>query len=131
VGSTTKRNKNKQTEFVFNTKSKRDMVLQKSQIEENNTLYSSSTNTEELERKIDSITAGLSRPYFNKILKELVKKNLENATIICDYIIAEQIEIKIQSSTKERYQSSQTRSWSDSRSSSNSSKDSKNIVNSH
>ena len=131
VGSTTKRNKNKQTEFVFNTKSKRDMVLQKSQIEENNTLYSSSTNTEELVRKIDSITTGLSRPYFNKILKELVKKNLENATIICDYIIAEQIEINIQSSTKERYQSSQTRSWSDSRSSSNSSKDSKNIVNSH
>ena len=44
---------------------------------------------------------GLSRPYFNKILKELVKKNLENATIICDYIIAEQIEINIQNSTKE------------------------------
>jgi len=56
---------------------------------------------------------------------ELVKKNLENATIICDYIIAEQIEINIQSSTKERYQSSQTRSWSDGRG-----KDSKNIVNS-
>jgi hypothetical protein len=92
VGSTTKRNKNKQREFVLKTKSKRDMVLQKSQIEENNNnnnnnLYSSSTNTEEeLERKIDSITTGLSRPYFNKILKELVKKNLENATIICDYM---------------------------------------------
>jgi hypothetical protein len=44
------------------------MILQKSQIEENNNLYSSSTNTEEeLERKIDSITTGLSRPYFNKI----------------------------------------------------------------
>ncbi len=36
VGSTTKRNKNKQREFVLKTKSKRDMVLQKSQIEENN-----------------------------------------------------------------------------------------------
>ena len=36
VGSTTKRNKNKQREFVFETKSKRDMVLQKSQIKENN-----------------------------------------------------------------------------------------------
>ena len=68
-------------------------------IEENN-LFSSS-NTEELERKIDSITTGLSRPYFNKILKELVKKNLENTIIICDYIIAEQIEINIQNSTKE------------------------------
>jgi CHAT domain-containing protein len=105
VGSTTKRNKNKQREFVLKTKSNRYMILQKSQIEENNNnnnLFSSSTNTEEeLERKIDSITTGLSRPYFNKILKELVKKNLENATIICDYIIAEQIEINIQNSTKE------------------------------
>ena len=98
MGSTTKRNKNKQTEFVFKTKSKRDMVLQKSQIKEN----LSSTNTEEeLERKIDSITTGLSRPYFNKILKELAKKNLGNAIVICDYIIAEQIEINIQNSTKE------------------------------
>ena len=103
VGSKAKRNKNKQTEFVFNTKSKRDMVLQKSQIEENNNnLFSSSTNTEEeLERKIDSITIGLSTPYFNNILKKLVKNNLENATIICDYIITEQIEINIQNSTKE------------------------------
>jgi hypothetical protein len=84
------RNKNKQREFVSKAKSKRDMVLQQSQIEENNNNLSSN-NTEELERKIDSITMGLSRPYFNKILKELVKKNLENAIIICDYIIAEQI----------------------------------------
>ena len=85
VGSTTKRNKNKQREFVLKTKSNRYMILQKSQIEENNNnnnLYSSSSSNteEELERKIDSITTGLSRPYFNKILKELVKKNLENAT---------------------------------------------------
>ncbi|HEX7141291.1 MAG TPA: hypothetical protein VF222_02315 [Nitrososphaeraceae archaeon] len=35
VGSTTKRNKNKQREFVFETKSNRYMILQKSQIEEN------------------------------------------------------------------------------------------------
>ena len=73
------------------------LALQKSQIQEN--LYS--VNIEELERKIDSITEGLSGPYFNKILKELAKKNLENAIIICDYIIAEQIEINIQNSTKE------------------------------
>ena len=46
------------------------MALQKSQIKNN----LSSSNIEELERKIDSITNGLSRPYFNKILKELVKK---------------------------------------------------------
>ncbi len=73
------------------------LALQKSQIQEN--LFS--VNIEELERKIDSITEGLSGPYFNKILKELAKKNLENAIIICDYIIAEQIEINIQNSTKE------------------------------
>ena len=66
------------------------MALQKSQIQNN---LSSSGNIEELERNIDSITNGLSRPYFNKILKELAKKNLENTIIICDYIIAEQIEI--------------------------------------
>jgi hypothetical protein len=57
VGSTIKsikRNKNKQTEFVFKTKSKRGMVLQQSQIKNNNNLYSSN-NKEELERKIDSI----------------------------------------------------------------------------
>ena len=65
------------------------MILQKSQIKENNnnTNLFSSSNTEELERKINSITMGLSRPYFNKKLKELVKKNLENATIICDYLL--------------------------------------------
>jgi len=77
VGSTTKRNKKKQREFVFKTKSKRGMVLQQSQIKENNNNISSSfSNTEELERKIDSITKGLSRPYFNKILKKLIKTNI-------------------------------------------------------
>jgi hypothetical protein len=74
VGSL-KKNKNKHTEFVFKTKSRMNMALQKSQIKNN----LSSSNIEELERKIDSITNGLSRPYFNKILQELVKKNLENA----------------------------------------------------
>ena len=87
VGSSLKTNKNKQTEFVFKTKSRMNTVLQKSQIKNN---LSSSSNIEELEKKIDSNTNGLSRPYFNKILKELAKKNLENAIIICDYIIAEQ-----------------------------------------
>ena len=87
VGSSTKTNKNKQREFVIETKSKRDMVLQQSQIKENNNNLSSSSNIEELERKIDSITNGLSRPYFNKILKELAKENIENAIIICDYAL--------------------------------------------
>jgi hypothetical protein len=54
VGSTTKRNKNKQREFVLKTKSNRGMVLQQSQIEENNNnnLFSSSSSnsTEEYNR---------------------------------------------------------------------------------
>ena len=49
-----------------------NMALQKSQIKNN----LPSSNIEELERKIDSITNELSRPYFNKILKELAKKIL-------------------------------------------------------
>lgn len=77
---------------------KKEMILQDSQTSK---IVASDNKYVELEIKIDSITNGLSRPYFNKILKELTKKNLENATIICDYIIAEQIEINIQNSTKE------------------------------
>ena len=65
---------------------KKEMALQDSQTSK---IVSSDSKYVELERKVDSITNGLSRPYFNKILKELVKKNLENAIIICDYIIAE------------------------------------------
>jgi len=55
----------------------------------------------ELERKIDAITKFLSRPYFNTILKDLSKKNFENASIICNYIYSEQIELNIKNSTKE------------------------------
>jgi hypothetical protein len=51
VGSTTKRNK--QREFVFKTKSKRGMVLQQSQIKENNNNLSSSfSNTVDSESSI-------------------------------------------------------------------------------
>jgi hypothetical protein len=55
----------------------------------------------ELEGKIDSITKSLSRPYFNKILKNLIKTNPNNTETICDYIIAEQTELNIKDSTKE------------------------------
>ncbi|MDR4489660.1 MAG: hypothetical protein R2685_01995 [Candidatus Nitrosocosmicus sp.] len=47
----------------------------------------------DLERKIDSITKTLSRPYYNKILKDLLKANPINAKTIVDYIIAQQTEI--------------------------------------
>ncbi|MDQ3084614.1 MAG: hypothetical protein M3Q77_07345 [Thermoproteota archaeon] len=46
----------------------------------------------DLERKIDSITKTLSRPYFNKILKDLLKSNPANAKTIVDYILTEQTE---------------------------------------
>src|SRR5687768_929893 len=72
------------------------MTLQNSQIR-----ISSSNDIEQLERKIDSLTKSLSKPYFNKILKGLSKRSLENANIICDYIVAEQTEINIKDSTKE------------------------------
>ena len=62
---------------------------------------SDSTKHVESEKIIDSITKGLSKPYFNKILKELLKRNFDNARIMCDYIIAQQTEINIKDSTKE------------------------------
>ncbi len=43
----------------------------------------------DFEKKIDSITKSLSRPYFNTILKKLLKDNSNNAITIYDYIIAE------------------------------------------
>ena len=54
-----------------------------------------------LGKTIDKITKSLSRPYFNKILKQLANTNLENAMIICNYILTEQTEINIKNSTKE------------------------------
>ncbi|HEX5186311.1 MAG TPA: tyrosine-type recombinase/integrase, partial [Nitrososphaeraceae archaeon] len=52
-----------------------------------------------IEEKIDSVTKQC-RPYINKLLKDLSIKNFENANIICDYIIAEQIEFNIKPTTK-------------------------------
>ena len=56
---------------------------------------------EELVRKIESITKSLRKPYFKNSLLQLLKRNIENARIICNYIIVEQIEINIKDSTKE------------------------------
>jgi integrase len=55
----------------------------------------------DLERKITSITKSLSKPYYNKILKDLLKNSPTNTKIIYDYIIAEQTELNIKDSTIE------------------------------
>jgi hypothetical protein len=64
---------------------KKEMTVQTSQTEANqmNGYYN-------LEKKIDIITKSLSRGYYKNFLIKLAERNLENANIICDYIIAEQ-----------------------------------------
>ena len=53
-----------------------------------------STNPQiELERRIYSIIKLLFRLYFNTLLKNLTKKNFDNANTICNYLYAKQIEI--------------------------------------
>jgi hypothetical protein len=47
---------------------------------------------EELNAKIDFITQFASKAYFNKALKKLASDQIENATTICDYIMAKQPE---------------------------------------
>ena len=49
----------------------------------------------DLERQIDSITKSLSRPYFNKILKDLIMTNIVNTKTIVDFILTEQTEITL------------------------------------
>ena len=63
------------------------------------TTITTKNNTIELEKKIDLVTI-YCKPFTNKILKDLSIKNFENANIICDYIIAEQIEFDIKPTTK-------------------------------
>ena len=52
-----------------------------------------------LEKKIESITKSC-KPFIRKLLKDLSNNNPENANVICDYILAEQIEFNIKDSTK-------------------------------
>ena len=55
----------------------------------------------ELERTIDSIMADLG-PYMRTIFKELATTNPENASILSDFIIAEQNEQNIAETTTEQ-----------------------------
>ncbi len=54
----------------------------------------------ELEKKISYITQSFSQNFFGNKLRNLARKNPENANIICDYIIVEQTEFNIKDSTK-------------------------------
>ena len=72
------------------------MTLQASQIPSNQ-----KNDHYRIEKKIDIITKSLPRAYYKNTLTKLADKNIENANIICDYIIAEQTEINIKNSTKE------------------------------
>ena len=56
---------------------------------------------DKLDERIDLITREASKPYFNKVLKKLARKNINNPTVICDYINAELTEINIKQSTME------------------------------
>jgi hypothetical protein len=49
----------------------------------------------DLKRNIDSITKSLSKPYFNKILKNLLEASPHNTITIYDYIITEQTELTL------------------------------------
>lgn len=54
----------------------------------------------EMDAKIDKIAANL-RQYIKSILRQMCSRNPENATILCDYILAEQSEMNIKDSTRE------------------------------
>jgi hypothetical protein len=67
------------------------------------TKLSSNNNLEsELQKKIDYITQYNSKAYFRKVLVRLANVIPENATIICDYIIAEQNQMSIKERKKEK-----------------------------
>ncbi len=65
------------------------------------TACESSETTTGLEKDIFNITRYLSRPYFKSALTKLSKDNLENARLICDYILDEQTEINLKPTTME------------------------------
>lgn len=57
------------------------------------------TTNDQIELKINLVTRS-SKSFIKNLLRDLLNKKPENANIICDYIIAEQIEFNIKESTK-------------------------------
>ena len=86
-------------------KSNKSKVSASALVHSDSNIVKNENNEKETEsyilRTIDSITKSCTKPYFNKILKQLAEQNLVNTEIICDYIIAEETEINIKNSTKE------------------------------
>ena len=70
--------------------------LQLTELSSNNNLES------ELQKKIDYITQYNSKAYCGKVLVRLANVIPENATIICDYIIAKQNQMSIKERKKEK-----------------------------
>jgi len=64
-------------------------------IQKTRELITHSDEEKELVKKIESITKSLRKQYFKNSLVTLSKKNIENARTICNYIIAEQTEMKL------------------------------------
>jgi hypothetical protein len=56
---------------------------------------------DELARNIENITRYSSKLYFMSTLLKLSQTSPKNATIICDYILAEETQTNIKESTKE------------------------------
>jgi hypothetical protein len=81
-----------------NNNTKQIINVEKKNQEKVNNYYLIITN-DQIEIKINSVTNSC-KTFIKNPLKDLLKKNPENANIICDYIIAEQIEFNIKNSTK-------------------------------
>ena len=60
----------------------------------------SNNNTNNNTRKKIDLVTKCCRSFINNLLKDLSNKNPENANIIYEYIIAEQIEFNIKDTTK-------------------------------
>jgi integrase len=56
--------------------------------------------SEGLEKKISYVTQSFSQNFLKNKLKNLARKNPDNANVICEYIIVEQTEFNIKDSTK-------------------------------
>ena len=67
-------------------------------LSENALAFGNNKNNFDLEKKIESMTAGIR--YYHSLLKELHQANRQNAETLCDFIITESNNQNIKTSTK-------------------------------